>query len=474
MRTKTTPGRGAAGLIKRPEVAAGIRLLEAWIESRMAYRGLPGMSIGIVYDQELVWSRGFGHADLATQRPAAPDTIYRIASISKLFTATAVMQLRDAGRLQLDDPVERHLPWFRLQGRDGHAPVTLRQMLAHTAGLPRESARPYWTDYEFPTAEQIREALPGQTVIYPPDTKWKYSNLGLALAGEVVAAVSGEPYAAYVERRILRPLGMKGTSVELPEAHRERLATGYGRRLPDGTRRVHPFADARGIGPAAGLSSTVEDLARFAMLQFRDGPARGRQILRGSSVKEMHRVQWLSPNWKTGWGIGFNLIHREERDLVGHGGWFQGYQSVFSTSPRERVAVIALCNADDAHPYHGLPESVVDRAYSWVAPPLVSAARPAPQPRKADSAWRRYEGLYRDTWWDKQVLILNGQLTLITPTEQDPTGTQLTLLPTGPHTFRTHSDQPMIQDGDPVVFEMEDDGRVRRLKVGENYSQPVP
>src|SRR5262249_15921815 len=117
-----------------PGVASGIRLLEAWIESRMEYRGLPGLSIGIVADQELVRARALGRADLERGAPATPATIYRIASISKLFTSTAIMQLRDAGKLRLDDPVEEHLPWFRLRhaGPDTAA-ITIRHLLTHTS-----------------------------------------------------------------------------------------------------------------------------------------------------------------------------------------------------------------------------------------------------------------------------------------------------------------------------------------------------
>src|SRR5262249_8558685 len=152
-------------------------------------------------------------------------------------------------------------------------------------------------------------------------------NLALALAGEVVAAVSGEPYEEYVQKHIFDPLGMDSTSVGVPDRHRSRLATGYGRRMPDGRREVRPFTEARGITPAAGLSSTVEDLARLLALEMRDGPAGGKQILRGSTLREMHRVHWLQPDWKSGWGLGFSVVHTGDRDLVGHGGWVAGYQT---------------------------------------------------------------------------------------------------------------------------------------------------
>ncbi|HZW34256.1 MAG TPA: serine hydrolase [Isosphaeraceae bacterium] len=456
-----------------PEVQSGIRLLEAWIDSQMAYRGLPGMSIGIVYDQDLIWSRGFGHADVEQQVPAGPETIYRIASISKLFTSTAILQLRDRGKLRLDDPVAAHLPWFALKGRDPDAPaVTIEHLLTHTAGLPRESAFPYWTDFAFPTREQIIETLPRQEVVYAPDTKWKYSNLAIALAGELVAAASGEPYEGYVGTNILEPLGMSSTSVVLPAAHRSRLATGYGRRLPDGRRAVRPFTEARGIAAAAGLSSTVGDLARFAALQFHTGPGPmgERPILKGSTLREMHRVHWLQPDWKSGWGLGFSVIHREERDLVGHGGWVAGYQTAMYFSPAEKVAVIALTNADDGHPYPGLPDSIVDHAFEWVAPAIRKAVAPAAKPGDPDPAWQQYVGLYRDPWYDRQVLILDGQLAMIEPTEADVGRSLGTLVPVGAHTFRLEGGRPGGPHGELVVFELDGEGKVTRMKIGENFS----
>src|SRR5499433_2146420 len=161
-------------LAHRPAVKAALDVLSAWIDSQRAYSGLPGASLGVVHDQELVWAAGFGWADVERRIPATPDTRYRIASITKTFTATAILQLRDAGRLQLDDPLTKHLPWFALPSKHADAPpITIRHLLTHTAGLPREAAFPYWTDFVFPTREQIMETLPQQETIFPPEIEWK-------------------------------------------------------------------------------------------------------------------------------------------------------------------------------------------------------------------------------------------------------------------------------------------------------------
>src|SRR5207248_10286158 len=123
-----------------------------------------------------------------------------IGSISKLFTDTALMQLRDAGRLRLDDPVSRYLRWFSLEHVQPDSPeITIRHLMTHTSGMPREIPGPYWNDLKFPTREDMRRLLPMQDAVFPPETTWKYSNIALAVAGEVVAAASGEPYAAYID-----------------------------------------------------------------------------------------------------------------------------------------------------------------------------------------------------------------------------------------------------------------------------------
>jgi CubicO group peptidase (beta-lactamase class C family) len=358
-----------------PGLDAATGLLSAWIEAQIAHDEIPGLAIGIVHDQALVWSRGFGLANLERREAATPDTLYRIASITKLFTSTAVLLLRDEGKLQLDDPLTRHLPWFTIGDQHAGAPsLTIRHLLTHTAGLTREAGFPYWTDGNFPTAEQIRERLPSQGTALPTETRWKYSNLGLALAGEVVAAVSGRPYAEYVAERILEPLGMRRTWVATPPSDLPGLATGYTRRLPGASRHPAPFTDARGITPAANMTTSVSDLARFAMLQFRDGPAGGAQVLRGATLREMQRIHWLEPGWAAGWGLGFRITRERGRTYVGHGGRLRGYRSQVSLRPADRIGVIVLINAADADPY-----PFVEKAFNGSRRPCSATPRRRPR-----------------------------------------------------------------------------------------------
>ena len=219
------------GVATNAEVLGAERLFTAWMEGQLAYRGLPGVAVGVIADQELVWSHGFGFADLKAKIPMTASTKFRMASHSKLFTATAMMQLREQGKVRLDDPVSKYLPWFQVKpAGDDDGVITIEQLLTHSSGLPRE-AGDHWSTRSFPTPEQIKALIAAREAPFAPQVRWKYSNLAVSIAGMVVEAVSGERYAEYLARHIYAPLGMSSSSVDQDVAG---LAVGYGRRMPDG------------------------------------------------------------------------------------------------------------------------------------------------------------------------------------------------------------------------------------------------
>jgi D-alanyl-D-alanine carboxypeptidase len=459
----------ATKLLADTEVVSSLELLSAWTESQMAYRGQPGISMGIIYDQELIWTKGFGYADLASRKPADAKTVYRIASITKLFTATAIMQLRDEGKLQLDDPVAQHLPWFQVKNSFTDAPeITIRHLLTHTSGLPREAAFPYWVDRNFPTIEAIREKLPTQSVAIAPESKWKYSNLALTLAGEIVAAVSGIPYVDYVQSQILDPLGMTNTYMQITPDN-PHLATGYHRRLPDGSRQIGHYTDMRGITPAANMASCVEDLAKFAMLQFRTGPRQGNQVLKGSSLREMQRVHWMSSNWQAGRGLGFYVWRMDNYTLAGHGGALEGYRTDLQVIPAEKIGFVVLTNADD-----GNPLLYTEKAIKWVAPALAKAAK-VEKKEQFDPAWERYLGKYRSIWGDTQVIRYKEKLVAIAPNLPDPLMGMVTLTPVdgSNDTFRIETEENFGSEGELATFETDESGKVVRLHMGNIYLEAI-
>ncbi|MCZ6856278.1 MAG: serine hydrolase, partial [Gammaproteobacteria bacterium] len=214
----TTPDKNE--ILAHPEVRGALAAIDAWIEGVYMYKKVPGISVGIVRDQDLIWNNGYGYSNLEEKQPADADTLYSICSISKLFTSIGIMQLRDAEQLRLRDSVNAHLEWFDLkQAHDGSGPITIESLLTHSSGLPRESDYPYWNgpDFPFPSREQMIERLKKQETLYPAQRYFQYSNLALSLAGEIIQARSGQKYQDYIEEHVLNPLGLTSTRTYYPE-----------------------------------------------------------------------------------------------------------------------------------------------------------------------------------------------------------------------------------------------------------------
>ena len=331
-----------------------LHLLDRWVEAERDYKHLPGLSASITKDQEVLWSKAYGLSNVTNKVPATVSTIYSICSISKLFTAIAIMQLYDEGKLRLDDPIETILKDFNLkqQFKDS-GPITIRSLLTHSSGLPRESDYPYWTgpDFPFPNQEKVNAKLKDQQTLYPASTYFQYSNLGLTLLGEIVEKVSGKKYNDYVEEKILKPLQLTSTHPYLPTADfGKKMAIGYSALKRDGSREPVELFDARGITAAAGFSSTVEDLSRFASWQFRLLEKGRAELLQASTLKEMQRVHWMDPDWTTSWGLGFSVSKQGTNTLVGHGGSCPGYRTTLQLDPKEKMAYSVMINAGGESP----------------------------------------------------------------------------------------------------------------------------
>ena len=445
------------------DVQAAQRLFTAWLEGQMLSRRLPGIAIGVVADQELVWSKGFGLADTANKVAMTPQTKFRMASHSKLFTATAIMQLRERGLLRLDDPVAKHLPWFAVTPAEAEdAPITIEELLTHSSGLPREAGS-HWTTFEFPTTEQLRKLMAARHAPYSPEVRWKYSNLAYSIAGLVIEAVSGQTWADYVQQHIYQPLGMTNSSVD---KNVPGLAVGYNRLMPDNSRATNPFVDARGMAAATGITSTVEDMAKFVSAQFRKGKMAGRQILSTGSLREMHRVRMLENSWTSGNAIGFSVRRERDKIYVSHGGSYPGYQTNTLLQLDGKVGVIVLTNADDSNP-GGIATQLMNTVGEAVA-----KAQSAPAPKLTwDPSWSRFAGLYRGRGGESHVVEMNQRLVIINPNAanlDNPTR----LEPIGNGQFRFTANAGGGPVGEIVRF-VEENGRVVRMITGDSYVERV-
>ncbi len=457
----------AQSITDDPRVTTALNMIEVWVDAQLAYEDIPGMSMGVVYDQDMIWSRGFGFADVSTKKPATPGTIYSICSISKLFTSISIMQLWEQGKLRLDDPIKKYLPWFDIQDKYPDAPeITIQGILTHSSGLPREADSPYWTgpEHNFPTREQIIERLSGQEELYPADTFFQYSNLGMSLLGEVIAAVSGQVYDVYIEEHILDPLGLKNTTPEIPQDQRgKKLATGYSMKLRDGERKEIPFYLVNGIAPAAGFASTVEDLARFASWQLRLLEKGGQEVLKVNTLKKMHRVHWFDPDWRTARGLGFSVSRQDEKIQVGHGGSCPGYRTQLSIRPKDKIAVIVMTNAQGVS-----PSAFGREVFDIVAPAILDVVKNPGKAKQHDPVLEKFVGRYdRPLGGETHVFIKDGDLVMMYFPSDNPSDSLTKLKHIEKNIFRRIRDDDELAEA--VIFETAPDGTVTRLISNSQY-----
>ncbi len=320
---------------------------------------VPGIAYGLVIDGTLAHVFVSGTRDIAARAPVDTATVFRIASMSKSFTAVAILQLRDAGRLSLDDPVSRHVPELaslRLPTGDSPA-ITIRHLLSHSEGFPEDNP---WGDQQLSATDaemagMMRAGIPFSSA---PGTAYEYSNFGFAILGRIVANLSGQPYAQYIRERVLLPLGMTVTTLEARTVPATRLAHGYRRQdgrwleeeqLPDGA-----------FGPMGGMLTSAADLGRWVAFMLDAWPPRdgdeGR-VLRRASRREMQQVWRVNgatalrdatgaPSLSAG-GYGYGLGVRQTcrfRITVAHTGGLPGFGSLMRWLPEYGVGIVAMGN----------------------------------------------------------------------------------------------------------------------------------
>jgi CubicO group peptidase (beta-lactamase class C family) len=453
---------------KETDYREELRIIDVWLNAQRDFDKLPGISVAIVNDQKIIFSKGYGFADVEKQVPMQPETICSICSISKLFTSVAVMQLWEKGKLRLDDSISSLLPGFNLKQQYAETvPITIRSLLTHSSGLPREAAYPYWSapDFYFPTEKEIKEKLGGQQTLYPSSTYFQYSNLGMSLLGEAVANVSKTSYENYVEKNILEPLQLTNTHPSLPKnLWRGKMATGYSSLYRDGTRKMMPFFQANGIAAAAGYSSNVIDLAHFAFWQFRLLNNDKKEILRPSTLKEMQRVQWMDPDGKLIWGLGFGILQKNGINYVGHGGSCPGYRTSLALSPKSKIAVSIMINAQGTD-----PDKYIASIFE-----ILNKAKDAADTSANNIDLDAYAGNYDSYAWGGEDVILpwKGKLALFDVPSDDPANSIRLYKYISKDTFRRmRKDDDSL--GEELRFERDSNGKIVRLLHNDNFENKL-
>jgi len=318
--------------------------LSAFIEREMRDKAIPALSIALVDGDSTVWAAGFGIERAANSRPADANTVYRVGSVSKLFTDIGVMQLVERGEVALDTPVTQYLPGFTPNNPFG-TPITLRQLMSHHAGLVREPPAGHYFDDSGTTLAATVASLNATTLVHPPGSKGKYSNAAIAVVGWLLEQRSGEPFASYLRRAVLQPMGLRQSAFTPEPALVERLAGGQMWTLHHRTFDAPTFE--LGMVPAGSMYSTMPELARFLQVLFAGGRAPdGTSVLTSEALEQMWRPQFAPANARTGLGIGFIVGELEGKRTVNHGGAIYGFATQLSAMPEARLGVAVSASKD--------------------------------------------------------------------------------------------------------------------------------
>ena len=314
------------------------RILNAFIQREMRDKGIPALSIALVDDQSTVWAAGFGEEDPARHVPADAGTVYRVGSVSKLFTDLGVMQLAERGDLDLDAPVARYLPEFRPRNASGTS-ITLRQLMSHYAGLVREPPEGHYFDDRGTSLSAMVASLNRTALVYPPGTHRKYSNAAIGVVGYVLERRSGQPFARYLKSAVLQPLGLTASAFEPETALVRRLARGTMWTLHGRAFDAPRFQ--LGMSPAGSMYSTMPDLALFIRALFAGG-----RLIQSATLESMWRPQFARADARRGAGLGFSIDQLDGRRRVSHGGAIYGFATQLAALPDDKLGVAVSASKD--------------------------------------------------------------------------------------------------------------------------------
>ncbi len=326
-------------------------------ERLLSDEGVVGAFIGQVSTKGLESQYGYGRSNLARQRSPTSRTVFRIGSVTKTFTASAVLRLRDEGKLGLEDPLAGYVPEFlNVRAAEGWAEkVTLRHLLCHRSGLERWPPGERWDTMDFLTAEQIVDALPESEIVFQPGSATSYSNLAFVLVGEIIARVSGHTYEEYVKSEILENAGMESTAFDVPSELSHELAIGYQVTDDHDHPRIAPRPPLNGNSASGGLYSTATDLSKWIALHLgvdgRDWVVSSTRVANARTPTEMQEPKQLTSEASSQYAMSWEIERIGGTLCFGHGGSIYGYKSRIWFAPSSQVGVVVLTNSDN-HQVH--------------------------------------------------------------------------------------------------------------------------
>lgn len=325
----------AAAADSRSLPVAKVREIGNLITAEMARQGIPGLTIAVGIRDGVLWSRGFGLADVENNVPATPDTVYRLASLAKPITATAAMRCVEQGKLDLDAPVQKYVPQFPVKPH----PLMVRHLLSHFGGIRHYRGEEINSTHYFPTLADALAIFAGDPLLFEPGTHYSYTTYGYVLLGAVLEGAAGQLYLDVVRRHVFEPAHMAQTQEDSWYRIIPHRAHGYLKDSSGELRNCGP-ADTSYKIPGGGLSSTAADMVRFAVT-LQQG-----KLVRRTTLDTMWTVQRTRDGKGHGYGFGWTVEDWDGRLRVGHTGSQQGTSTILSLLPADHITVAILCNLE--------------------------------------------------------------------------------------------------------------------------------
>lgn len=421
-----------------------VEYIGSWLPFRYERDEIPGFVVAIAHKGKIIFNEAYGYADVEKRVKLTTDHIFRIASHSKTFTATALMQLAEEGKLRIDDHVIDYLPWLKEHTDKRWQKVTIRQLMSHGAGVIRDGEEEdYWQlERPFPNEKRFRQEILKCDLVIDNNVKLKYSNYGYTLLGLIIEVVSGQLYNDFVTKNIIRPLGLKNTGPEYTSKIEDRLVTGYSRREVNKARLPIAQINTFAMSSATGFYSTAEDLCKY----FTAHMIGSGKLLDDESKKEMQRTQWHSKtpfqSHHEDYGLGMSIEFYDKRRAIGHGGGFPGQATKSKFDPKDELVVVVLTNC-------------IDGPAGWIAKGIFGVfdyfQKNAPSARPKHDL-KHLEGRYMNLWMMTDIVTTGDKVVAIYPDIWEPFTNFEALEYVDDNTLRVVDADSYSADGELVKF----------------------
>lgn len=428
------------------------KIIDNWLPLKIGYDHTPGAVVCIAVNGVPKYLRAFGVSDIENQIQLQTDAQFRVASMSKMFTAVAILQLQEKEKLRLDDKVSDHLSWFRGKSKQTDLKnVTIRQLLSHNAGIWRDGQAKQWLNDKFPT--KLDGTISAKSIVFENGTTFKYSNHGYSILGSLIEQLTGKSYSEYVTDEITSPLKLKNTLPDLPEELPKKLVTGYKRWVPDVVERLtEPHIKTSAYAPATGFISNAKDLSVFLAALHVESK---KSVLSRESRKTMLQVQGIIEDDER-YGLGLSLDTISGQLTYGHSGGFAGYITNAIAEPSSNIQVVVLTNTQSNTAWQ-VSNNIIR---------LIAKVSKDNNSTYVES--EPYSGVYRSRWGDMVVVSLGNYLINFAPAAANPVQAGTILKKVKQHTYSNSKEKGFGIPGETVTFSEIKNGKATRVVSDSN------